>query len=128
MTEPQHLWEAEHAYYCNDGNYLKNGFLDEHASWVDFAGDNEAHDFDLNLLFRWDWRIETDDDDEPTPAGLLGKGTLKLYWMQQRRGLFTIDHIAVGPEDEAAVRAWLDKAWAHMRGLWAPLEGSSCAS
>ena len=64
MTEPKHLWEADHAYYCNDGNYLKNGYLHEHASWSDFAGDNEAIDFDLNLLFRWDWKGETDDDGE----------------------------------------------------------------
>lgn len=128
MTTTAHLWEADHSYYCNDGNFTKNGCLSEYESWAAFLNEAGTIDHDYNLLFRWDWKCETDDDGEATAAGKTGKGTLKLYWMQQRRGHFVVDHVAVGAEDEAAIRAWLEPAWAHLRGLWAPLEGSSCAS
>lgn len=120
-----HLWEIEHAYYCNDGNFTSNGCLeqvDSFDAFMDLDGSNFGSDFDLNLVFRWDWVRETEDDsDELSPAGELGKGTLKLYRMQQRKGHFFITHIAVGPEDEEAVRVFLAAAWKHMRELWAPI-------
>jgi hypothetical protein len=123
-----HLWEPEHPYYCADQNFTKNGCLEEFDSFERFQADGYTFDldFDLNLLFRWDWQLETEpDSDVLTAAGEAGKGTLKLCRMQQRRGHFFITHIAVGPEDEPAVLEYLQAAYAHLQRLWAPLSPAS---
>lgn len=107
----KHLWEPVHSYYCNPENYYagrsdRSFFKD----WASFLEEWENADFDYNLLFRWDW-----DEKE---------GTLTLFWMGQRKGLFQSTKIVeVTREDEPSVRAWLEKRWKHLASLWAPLSG-----
>lgn len=62
-----HLWEVDHAYYCNEGNFYSNDTVAAFASWPEFveAGETES-DPDLNLLFRWDWELDTYDGPIPT--------------------------------------------------------------
>lgn len=63
-----HLWEIDHPYYCNEGNYFKAGMHSHFETWADFAQPfsfgkgleeigNMLYDFDddLNFLYRWDW-------------------------------------------------------------------------
>lgn len=62
---PKHLWEVEHSYYCEPGNFFQSGYHSIYDSWEEFAKPtksffegNPLYDFDddLNFLFRWDWR------------------------------------------------------------------------
>ena len=52
-----HLWEIKHPYYCNEGNYFaRESCCTEYGSWADFMEEGGDSDFDMNLVFRWDWR------------------------------------------------------------------------
>ena len=113
----KHLWETDHAYYCSESNYYAAGNQqphDHHESWEDFIAEYGNADFDMNLVFRWDWNNK-DDEDEPLPEG---KGLLKIFWMGQRKGLYRWTTIDVNQTDEDAVRDFLLLRWQHLKALW----------
>lgn len=116
-ADPRHLWQIDHPYYCNDTNYFgkyENGFeCTDWASWNDFYAefDLEDTDMDYNLVFRWDWKFDPDDDEHK----------LHLYFMAQRKGYFFVNIIDVTPADEPAVREYLTAYAEHMRKIWEPL-------
>jgi hypothetical protein len=119
-----HLWEVEHPYYCNEGNYFATeSCAAYYKSWTDFMDEEGDADMDWNLIFRFDW-IETNDDGEPTFNGDVNyrNGKLKLFYMGQRRGLYRWVIVEVCRADEPAVIEFLRKRWEHMQKLWAPLE------
>ena len=112
-----HLWEVKHPYYCADSNYYARGDQQpvvEYASWSDFLDSEGTSDFDMNLLFRFDW-IKADLEDERP------KDKLYLFWMGQRKGLYRWSEIAIKDADEDAVRAWLQPRFDHLKKLWEPL-------
>lgn len=117
-----HLWDVKHAYYCNEGNYYSNDCGFEYKSWQDFLAEMGNLDMDYNLLFRWDW-VEEDAEGEPNYNGdpNYRNGTLKLFWMHQRKGRFIYNTVEVCRNDEPAVIAYLTPFWQHLRDLWAPL-------
>jgi hypothetical protein len=51
-----HLWEVNHPYYCNEGNYFANDCGDTYGMWSDFHSEYNNSDFDMNLVFRFDWQ------------------------------------------------------------------------
>lgn len=106
---PPHLWEVEHAYYCNEENYYAGSkTVGEFNSWESFLADEGDADLDYNLVFRWDW-----DKTEKT---------LKLFFMGQRKGLFRTAIIrGMHPDEEASVRQYLETRWKHLSDLWAPI-------
>jgi len=64
-NKSKRLWEVEHSYYCETGNFFKNGLHSTYDSWDSFAQPmksmfegNVLYEFDddLNFLYRWDWR------------------------------------------------------------------------
>lgn len=115
MSEPKRLWEYDHPYYCSESNYYSNKCHSDWDSWADFIAEFGASDMDMNLVFRWDWKVgEEGEEDE-------GEHTLHVFFMGQRKGLFFATLTHVTPDDEPAVRAWLTERAAHMRLLWAPL-------
>ena len=117
-----HLWEVDHSYYCSESNYYKNGTLGNFESFVDFLEAYGDLDMDLNLLFRWDWKIEERYDEEgETLPGTDHK--LYVFWMGQRKGLFHCSIVDVTESDEPAVIEFLRPRWEHLRALWAPLGG-----
>ena len=108
MTERQiRLWDVEHPYYCADQSYYKgDDNRAEYGSWQAWKEEeNDQSDPDMNLLFRFDWE----------------EGTLKLYYMAQRKGYFRVEHIKVSRDDEPEVRAWLKERFAYLLKLWEPL-------
>jgi hypothetical protein len=126
------LWDVDHPYYCSDANYyvggepkrypwgVQEGHVPwdhvEFESWDDF--DWKDSDPDMNLLFRWDWKVpDPDDYDEGED---LGPEKLYLYWMLQRKGRFMIVSFPVQRDEEPAIREWLETRWQHMRRLWEP--------
>lgn len=111
------LWDPEHPYYCSSENYHVGGphrgctTMTAWSTFVDYWASEDADDLDLNLLFRWDWDRK--------------ERTLKLYFMQQRRGNFVIVHVhSMVDDDEPSVRAWLQPRWERMKDIWEPLSGA----
>lgn len=134
----KHLWETDHPYYCNEGNYFKAGMHDRFASWDAFAQPfsfgkglegvgNMLYDFDddLNFLYRWDWnRVDPDDytyEREEDPDFEMPGDTLLLYFMGQSKARCFSAEVAVTEADEPAVREWLTKKAEYMRTVWEPL-------
>jgi hypothetical protein len=115
-TEEKHLWEYDHPYYCTEGNYLaspvRNADLDcwgKHDPWQDFYDAWGDSDPDYNLVFRWDWNVYPDMDDECEETGEPPRHVLNLFFMLQRKAFNKSVEVAVTPEDEPAVRQWLQE-------------------
>ena len=108
------LWEIKHPYYCNEGNYFSNDCHGSYGSWAEFLAEEGDSDFDMNLLFRWDWR-EADPEGENWGNK---EEVLLLFWIGQRKGLFRYTTVLVSKEDEPSVREWLAKRWTHIQILW----------
>jgi len=108
MSEQKHLWDYEHPYYCNQGNYFSNDTISTYETWTDFYEDenNRDMDIDMNLIFRWDW------DDE---RGLM------FFIIGQRHGVFRsvwIKHPE--KEKESEIRTYLQQHFDRMLENWAP--------
>ncbi len=113
MTEAgKHLWEIDHPYYCNEGNYYAHESVETaYHSWADFVEHEGDSDFDMNLVFRWDWS-KADAENE------LDHDILSIFWMGQRKGLYRYSTIEINEADEPAVKEWLTKRWQHLVLLW----------
>ncbi|MGW7435679.1 hypothetical protein [Streptomyces sp. NPDC054849] len=110
------LWEIDHPYYCNEGNYFKGGQHTTWLSWENFRKETVyvTGDRDLNLLFRWDWR-------KPGFCDWDGEEYLLLFFVIQRKGFNCSHQVKVTEADEPAIRAWLAECAQTMRALWEPL-------
>jgi hypothetical protein len=112
----KHLWEIEHPYYCNEGNYFASPdkVSDHYDSWADFIAEYGDADFSMNLLFRWDWRkADPEEERHGNP-----KDELLIFWMGQRKGLYRWTTIDITDADEPAVREFLAPRWTHLQKLW----------
>ena len=126
MIDAPRLWEIDHPYYCNEGNYYAADNRSHpivFGTWSQFLDEFGNADFDLNLLFRWDWK---EGEESPENSNFTGdpyyrNGTLLLFWMGQRKGLYFWSEISVCRADEDAVRAFLQPRLDHLIKLWAPL-------
>jgi hypothetical protein len=119
MTTTPHLWEIDHPYYCNEGNYFANDCGDVSKSWAEFMDAHGDADFDMNLVFRFDWR-EGEDWGIGEFNGDVNyrNGKLLIFWMGQRKGLYRWSEVSVCRADEPAVIEFLKPRWEHMRKLW----------
>lgn len=119
-----HLWEADHAYYCNLGNYYSNDCGQKYESFQDFLDEWGDADFDYNMLFRWDWKeYEPDDydDEEKAEEGHYAGDELRIFWMLQRKGAYRFCQVRVKKEDEPEVIKFLKPRWKYMKDLWSPI-------
>jgi hypothetical protein len=117
----KHLWETDHPYYCNEGNYYAHESVgDEHKSFGEFIAEYANADFDLNLVFRWDWDERDAETEQSTFTGDVNyrNGVLKIFWMGQRKGLYRYSIVEVCRADETAVIAFLKPRWEYMQKLW----------
>lgn len=123
-NKERHLYEIEHPYYCNEGNYFSGSqsTIAEYKSWSEFLDEEGDSDFDMNLLFRWDW--EEGGEDEPKYNGdpNYRNGRLKLFWMGQRKGLYRWSIVEVCRNDEPVILEYLKPRWEHMKTLWEGIE------
>jgi hypothetical protein len=115
-----HLWEFEHPYYANEGNFYARDHHSTYGSWTAFAEAEGDGDLDLNLVYRWDWS-EEDDGEGETPSG---RDELKIFFILQRKAICRSVAISVTKADEEVVRAYLLPRWAKIQELWAPVSGS----
>lgn len=109
-TEPViHLWEPKHPYYGPEA------FGEDCTKWHSWAAFFEALgkcDVDLNLVWRWDWLCE-EESAEPSTE-------LHLFMCHQRKSRHVEHVIAVRPDDEPGIVAYLAKHWETMQAMWAP--------
>jgi hypothetical protein len=121
-----HLWEIDHPYYCNEGNYFARSAdqpHEEYESWADFFEAEGDSDFDMNLLFRWDWRkADPEEKNWGNPTDVL-----MLYWIGQRKGLYRWTTVRITDADEPAAKAWLAERWAYLKVLWEGIADSAPA-
>ena len=118
-----HLWEVEHPYYCNEGNYFANESCESYFKTIDgFLSGNMNSDFDMNLVFRWDW-VEENDEGESDYNGddYYRNGLLKIFWLGQRKGLYRWSIIEVCRADEEKVISFLMPRLEHLMNMWQPL-------
>ncbi|MCW2132904.1 hypothetical protein [Arthrobacter sp. VKM Ac-2550] len=121
------LWEHEHDFYGPEGSFWGNGmqqspYINRFDSWAGFVDGDSMHGaiMGLNFLYRWDWHAWHIDYPEDYPDGKEGH-ELELFWMMPRKGIMARSVIAVTPNEEDAVRAWLLPHAEYMRKMWAPL-------
>jgi hypothetical protein len=111
-----HLWEVDHPYYCQEGNYFKTRQHTRFQSWTYFV-ENTAFvtaDRDQNFLIRWDWR-------KPGFHDWDGPEYLLLFFVLQRKAILCSVEMPVTEEDEPTVRAFLTECAQTMRATWEPL-------
>lgn len=84
------LWEIEHPYYCEQGNYYaRDETIQKYGSWADFIASEGDADMDLNLVFRWDWKRAEGASAQRAEADEYYRAeTLELFFMGQRKGLY----------------------------------------
>lgn len=122
MNDKKHLWEIDHPYYCNLGNYFNNDCGEKYKSWDDFEECVKYEDIDLNLIFRWDWNEGKDFDLEEFNGDIYNKcGILYLFYISQRKGIYRWVEIEVCRDDEVNVKKFLEQRWNHMKKLWCPI-------
>lgn len=138
---PVPLWEIQHPYYCEEGNFFKNGLIQEFSSWEDFAQPtkglsfndimiedkgNILYDFDddYNTVWRWDWKkTDPSDYEEELKTGEIDElpsDVLLIFFMHQRKAKNSSVRILITDDDEPAVREWLTKKANYMKQLWEP--------
>ncbi|MFF9910645.1 hypothetical protein [Streptomyces sp. NPDC013457] len=115
-----HLWEIDHPYYCQEGNYFRNGQHTLFASWAEFT-ETLFHtgDRDQNLLIRWDWKSYRREPD-PLLRDDIAEDELLLFFVLQRKAWLCSVGIRVRDEDEPAVREFLAECAVSMRDTWEP--------
>jgi hypothetical protein len=120
----KHLWEVDHAYYCNQGNYFARESVESYfESFADFMEEFGDSDMDYNLLFRWDWEEEDDNGDANFNGDVnYRNGKLLIFWMGQRKGLYQYSVVKVCRADEPAVIEFLRPRWEYLRKLWEPID------
>lgn len=106
------LWEADHPYYCSEGNFFRRGMHTRYGSFDEFLESWGYLDEDMNLVFRWDW-IAPEDPNE--------HGRLLVFWVLQRKAILRSTECEVTSHDEPEVRSWLTRKARKMREVWTPL-------
>lgn len=115
----KHLWEVDHSYYCNQGNYYARESVESYYKrWGDFIAEWGEADMDYNLLFRWDWVEEGDFNGDSNYRN----GKLYLFWMGQRKGRYNYSVVEVCRNDEEDVIKYIQPRYEYIKSLWEPLE------
>lgn len=118
----QHLWGADHSYYCREQAWNAGEGPHHFDMWGPFEAEFSDADFDMNLLFRWDWVEGTDAGAADFNGNVYYRnGIFKAFWMGQRKGIFWCNTVNVCRADEPSVLAFLRPRFDHLRNLWQPL-------
>lgn len=125
----KHLWEVDHDYYCNEGNYFSNDCGEHYKSWSEFISAEGDAEMNYNLVFRWDWTSDTDETGEDISHDKFDDNYrgyfLKIFWMGQRKGIYRYSIVEVCRADEPKVIEFLKPRWEHLKSLWSPLDQES---
>ena len=134
MSTETKLHDADHPYYCEEGNYRASSRLNPevlvpYASWAAFRDEGGYHssDPDLNLLFRWDWE-RSDPVDYETEEQVPGDRLLLFFVLQRKADLRTVVIENITEADEPEIRAWLAKRAETITAIWAPIDLGTAAA
>ncbi len=120
----------------------------KYDSFDKFLSESKHEDLDLNFIVRWDWKDIVDEEKEierekekekeiveitSTPKKRIKRnketlhvdgnsipGTLHLYYLQQRKGIFLSCIIQVTRADESKILEFLKPRWDYMKSVWTP--------
>lgn len=123
----KHLWEADHSYYINEGNYYdRAGCHTEFATWGEFLSSWAEADPDYNWFVRWDWR-EGDEWDlaEYNGDDYYRHAKFVMQIIGQRKSLLQSIAVYVCRADEPEIIKFLEPYWEYMKAMWSPLASSS---
>ncbi|MEU8310332.1 hypothetical protein AB0C84_42860 [Actinomadura sp. NPDC048955] len=113
----KHLWEHDHPHHASPiaarFSYPEYTNYVDHDSWADFIVAWGNRGPDRNLVFRWDWNRDLDDDGP--------RNELNLFMVRQCRGDYWSHTITVTDTDEAAIREWLTDRARAISALWEPI-------
>ena len=115
-----HLWEVDHPYYMNEGNYYQSGCHSDFESLDDFLAEWAECDIDYNRVHRWDWR-EGDDWEIVSDGSDDVVGRLSIYFVMQRKANLHSCDVAVRRSDEPRVIEFLKPHAAREVAIWHPL-------
>ena len=117
----KHLWEINHPYYAQEGNYFSPEMHTSFPTWAAFMAEYGDSASDLNLVYRFDW-YEGEDHDagEFTGDVYYRNGRLLVFFMGQRNAKAWSAEAAVCRADEPAVKAWLATRYEEIKALWSP--------
>lgn len=118
----KHLWEIDHPYYCREQAWNAGEGPFHFDMWSGFEAEFRDSDFDMNLLFRFDWL----EGPEAGAGAFTGdpyyrNGIFKAFWMGQRKGLFWCNTVSVCRADEPAILEFLKPRWDHISTIWEPV-------
>lgn len=118
----KHLWEVDHPYYCNDGNYYANDTHTLYETFDEFLSKENEADIDYNLVFRWDWK-EGEDHGLGAYKGddYYRHARFHVYFMGQRKGAFRSAEVKVCRADEPAIIQYLKPRLERLKAIWEPL-------
>ena len=130
----KHLWETDHPYYCNDGNYFASydQAVETFECWADFLSEWDDSDLDMNAIFRWDWKEpipdDYDHDDPDRPDRWDGTGyhryaKLHVYFVGQRKARFHTIIVDVCRDDEPGIIKFLHPRFQNLLSMWEPFGG-----
>jgi hypothetical protein len=118
----KHLWEVDHPYYANEGNYYaKIGDCHQDFDTIEAFLEAEGRaDIDMNLVYRWDWKIDNTEDESEDK-----RDRLCFYFIGQRKALARSVEVKISPGDrervEPLVKQYLMPRLRRLLELWAPL-------
>lgn len=121
-----HLWEVNHPYYMNEGNYYEAGNHSNFECLDDFLDVWGDADIDMNRVHRWDWKegedweVKTDGSDDVI-------GCLSIYFVMQRKAYTYSCDVKVRRSDEARVIEYLQPHAAQEAAIWSPLLPAAAA-
>lgn len=110
------LYEANHPYYCSEGNYYNNDCHTTWETWDDFIEVWGGVDKDYNLIWRWDWHEGEDYELKE------GECILRVHMVLQRKASLISHDISVRRDEEFVIREFLESYWEIMKKMWSPFE------
>lgn len=114
----KHLWEIDHPYYMNEGNYFQAGEHHEHDTWSSFVSEFGDSDMDYNWFVRWDWLEDLEGVPEDDPY--YRNGRFMLQMIGQRKAYLCSFEVSVCRADEPAIIEFLKPRWEYMKSMWEP--------
>ena len=109
---------VSHPYYCSSSNYYSNEPKQEYKTMTGFLDDFESSDIDMNLMFRWDIRNDSDDDE----GMKAGRYNAEVFIMLQRKGIFKpINILSVNEMEAERFKLYAKKHWDRLKEIWEPI-------
>jgi hypothetical protein len=109
---------VDHSYYCSDSNWYSNEPNMTYETMTEFLDDFEDSDIDMNLMFRWDIKNRSEDEEGKEA----GRYYAEVFQIMQRKGIFKPIYIA--HVNEAEIERFQKYAlahWAVLKSIWEPI-------